>query len=181
MMTPVNDQPVYENVMTRDEMGRIVSSVSIILLSMIFNAVTVGMFGSMGRILIAPASAAMWGFGTFAALWLPSHRQRILKQTDSFILIYCSALFGLRFAANRLNGLSGEMLAASLNLSAGGAATNNMTSIVQNLISVVGIMVPISFMILIGKELKTYRRANDVHRMFVRVRGTRSNGKISGK
>ena len=61
-----------------------------------FSIIGISVFKNFGRILMAPLIGAMWIVGAACALYMPSHRKDIIKETLTFIATYNATLLGLR-------------------------------------------------------------------------------------
>ena len=171
----------YKQDMTRQEMSRIVSAVGVPLAVFALGAVCIYNLGAMGNILVGPLSAAMWLMGLFVCIVLPSHRKQAINMTLGFCAGYYAGLIGLKILLMALSGLSGEMLAASLNTTLSSSVGNTMVGLVGNVLSILSIIVPITYMVTMAKMLYNFRRQSTLSKEYIKASGIRRNGKTTGR
>ena len=95
------------------ERGRLVNAVVFPVAIFFFSIVAISIFKNFGRILMAPLIGAMWIVGAACAIYMPSHRKDIIKETLTFIATYNASLLGLRELIVITSGVSSQMLMAT--------------------------------------------------------------------
>lgn len=172
---------VYKQAMSRQEMGKMVSAIGLPVAIFALGAVSICNLSSLGSYVIAPLSAAMWMMGLFVAIALPSHRRQAVNMTLGFCAGYYAGTLGLKIVMVLLSGLSSEMLSASLNITMATSAGNTMIGLISNVLAVLSVMVPITFLVAMGKMFVQFRRNRTLQDAFTQATGLRRSGKRTGR
>ena len=171
----------YKQTMSKQDMSKIVSAVGIPVGVFILGAICITNLASLGTYLIGLLSAAMWVLGLITAIALPSHRRQAINMTLGFCAGYYAGLLGLKFLVMIMSGLSSEMMSASLNITITTSAGNTMIGMVSNVLAVLAVIVPLTFIVTMAQMLYKFRRNRTQQQAFAQASGIRRSGKDSGR
>lgn len=152
------------------ERGRLVNAVVFPVAIFFFSIVAISIFKNFGRILMAPLIGAMWIIGAACAIYMPSHRKDIIKETLTFIAIYNATLLGLRELIAITSGVSSQMLMATFGQPLATASANTIPGYLQSMLYISAAMIPFGFLGMEGKRILQFRRNNNKNKTIEQLR-----------
>lgn len=165
----------YKQKMSATELFRYVKAVILPIGVFILSLFVIQALAGFGSKLVAPLTGIMWAFGAICAIWLPSHRGSIMKETHMTIGIYLLTLIALKTIISLMSGVSAEMLMAAFNQAIPTTSGSAVSGWLQNLMWINGVMTPFGFIGMQGKRLFTFKRKASKEKFFDQARGIRSN------
>ncbi len=161
-----NENLTYKSAVDRGEFLSYCKAVGIPSAVLFLSFGMIMVFGSYGRLLLAPMVCIMWGVGVACAMFLPSHRKSIMTETMTTISVYLAALYVLKVVIGMLSGMSASTLAASLSISMSETSNNTGMGWLQNMLTIGAVGTPVGFVGLQAQRLfKLRRNANKVKAM----------------
>lgn len=139
-----------------------------------FSIIGISVFKNFGRILMAPLIGAMWIVGAACALYMPSHRKDIIKETLTFIATYNATLLGLRELIAITSGVSSQMLMATFGQPLATASANTIPGYLQSMLYISAAMIPFGFIGMQGKRILQFRRSANKQRTMEQLRNIRN-------
>lgn len=106
---------------------------------------------NFGKYIISTAVAVTIAVSAAVAIALPSQRDEVIKDMKKMLFLYLTALFGYRYIAMLLAGVSSEDLSAALNTALPGTSGTAMLGWLQTILWIAAIATPVGF---IGMQLK---------------------------
>ena len=152
------------------EVSRLIQAAVIPIAVFFLSMASISLFRNFGRLLMAPAIALMWVYGSFCAIYLPSHQRAVIKETLAFIFSYNAALLALREGVAITSGISSEMLAATFNEPVLISAGNVLPGYLQNVLYIMSLMIPITYAGMQTRRLIQFRRGVSRKRAVERAR-----------
>ena len=134
----------------------------------------ISIFKNFGRILMAPLIGAMWIVGAACAIYMPSHRKDIIKETLTFIATYNATLLGLRELIGITSGVSSQMLMATFGQPLATALANTIPGYLQSMLYISAAMIPFGFLGMELKRIITFRRSANKKRTMEQLRSIRN-------
>lgn len=176
-MGPNKAEMTYATRTSRQDSFAMLKAVAIPILLYVLTVFTINSFAAFGTKIISPASVVMWGVGFFVALFMPSEREEVLRQTLSISAIYCFTMLGLKLALGLVSGASSEMIAASFNQSIPTTTGNALPGIIQNILWYSSFGIPAGYIIMQVKRLVQFSHKQSLQKTFRKVRGVNNAGK----
>lgn len=134
----------------------------------------ISVFKNFGKILMAPLIGAMWIVGAACAVYMPSHRKDIIKETLTFISTYNATLLGLRELIGITSGVSSQMLMATFGQPLATASANTIPGYLQSMLYISAAMIPFGFLGMELKRIITFKRSVNKQRTMEQLRSIRS-------
>lgn len=139
-----------------------------------FSIAGISIFKNFGRILMAPLIGAMWIIGAACAIYMPSHRKDIIKETLTTIASYNATLLGLRELIAITSGVSSQMLMATFGQPLATASANTIPGYLQTMLYISAAMIPFGYIGMQGKRILQFRKSNSKQRTMEQLRSIRN-------
>lgn len=172
-----NHNLTYKSGTTKQQLINYMKAVGIPSLIFILSLFVILRFANFGKILLGPLILLMWGSGIGCAIFLPSHRETIIRETMTTIGVYLVTLMGLRIAISLLSGVSSSMLAASFNQAIPETSGNTALGYIQNMLYIASILTPLGFCGMQFQRVYKLRRNANKKKFFDQVRDIRDTNK----
>lgn len=131
---------------------------------------TIAVFKTFGRVLQAPMIGAIWVIGAAMALWMPSQRKSILKETLAVLTTYCAEQLVLRRLIAITSGASSQMLMATFGEAITSAAGNTIPGFLQNMLYWTAVFIPLGFLGMQGKRFLEFKRNRNKQKVLESLR-----------
>jgi len=161
----------YKQKITKSDFSRYIRAVSLPILIFALSLISIQLLEGFGSKLVAPLTALMICGGVICAIWLPSHRSSILKETYITVGAYLLALLAFRQVISMMAGVSSEMFMETFNQTMPVTSGSAISGWLQNLMWISAVMTPIGFIGMQGKRVFTFKRKNSKERFMNQTRG----------
>lgn len=131
---------------------------------------SISIFQNFGKLLMTPLIGAMWIIGAVCALYMPSQRKSIIKETLTMIAVYNGTLLGLRELIGLTSGVSSQMLMATFGQPLATATANTIPGFLQNALFISAAMIPLTYAGMEGKRILQFRRQASKDRTMAQLR-----------
>lgn len=176
-MGPNKAEMTYKTKTTRQDSFALLKAVALPILVYALGIFTISSYAAFGVKIISPASVCMWVVGFLTALFMPSERGEVIRQTLAMCTIYYITMLGLKLALGLVSGASSEMIAASFNQSIPTTTGNALPGIIQNILWYSSFGIPAGYVIMQVKRVVQFSRRKSLQKTMQRVRGINNGGK----
>lgn len=167
------NNPYIETKASRKDKSRLIQSVVLPIVIFFMSIISINVFQNVGKLLLSPLLGAMWIVGAACAAYMPSMRKEIINQTLIAVASYCAILLGFRELIALTQGVSANMLMATLGTPLPTATANAIPGYFQTAFFATAAMFPLGFLGMQGKRLLQFRRNSGKMRKLEQLRGIR--------
>lgn len=169
---------IYSNARAKEEylhVAKIFSSYIGLIMLWLF---TVSTYKSFGEKWLLPAISLMWVMGAITSYVIAEDRDFTIKETKFAILGYCLFLLLYKWVLQHIVSVTSSQLGASLNIGTTSASGIAASSMLQNLLIWLSLMIPIGFVIWCAKKFKVFRGRKTKSEELKKLKGFNENRRV---
>lgn len=168
-----NHNLTYKTAISKEEKKNIILAFVVPCLVFFFALFTIAHLGNYGRLALTPFIVTMWIMGIVVAVIMPSFRKQVSKETLAWIVAYCAAMIGLKWAVYIMSGVNSATLASTFSVTIPETSGNTAIGMMQNVFVISSWGIPVSFYVYQMQRVIRLRKNINIKKAFKRERDIR--------